>query len=145
MKRRNSAFPKVTITSLLEVTHDLWLDCLALSHDLWLDFALQITPKSLSASLLLSPSVSLSHTDFPICSQFVFNVFSMCPALVSFLPCHQIKLFLQLSYVPSISLIHFAKCSWCSSQSSHSLPGLFLQFLCILILFPIAPQLLLRR
>jgi hypothetical protein len=46
--------------------------------------------------------VLLSHTYFPICSQFVFNVFSMCSVVVSFLPCRQIKLFLQFSYVPSI-------------------------------------------
>jgi hypothetical protein len=44
--------------------------------------------------------VLLLHTYFPICSQFVFNVFSMCPAIVSIVPCRQIKLFLQFSYVP---------------------------------------------
>jgi hypothetical protein len=164
MKRRNSAFPKVTITLLLEVTHVLWLDCFALSQDLWLDFALQMTSKSLSFSLLLSPSVSVSHV-LPHMStiEFIFvllshthtspyvpSLFSMCspcvPAVVSFLPCRQIKrsysshMFLKfLSYtLPNVPgalprvPIH-----------SHSFPGLFLQFLRILMLFPIAPQLLL--
>lgn len=135
MKRRNSAFPKVTITSLLEVTHVLWLDFFALSHDLWLDFALQITPKSLSVSLLLSPSVSLSHIlphmftidfifvllshilphMFPICFQCVLHVFCCC--ILFALPPNQAVLTVLI----------------CSFNFSHTLCQMFL------VLFPEFP------
>ncbi len=118
MKRRNSAFPKVTITLLLEVTHVLWLDFFALSHDLWLDFALQITPKSLSVSLLLSPSVSLSHIlrhMFPICFQCVLHV-----------SCHCILFALLPNQAVLTVLI-------CSLNFSHTLCQMFL------VLFPEFP------
>ncbi len=61
---------------------------------------------SLSLSSCLLPS--LTHTYFPIRSQFVFNVFSMCPAIVSFLPCLAFNVFSMcpaiVSFLPCLAL-----------------------------------------
>ncbi len=136
MKRRNSAFPKVTITLLLEVTHVSSLDCFALSHDLWLDFALQIAPKSLSVSLLMSPSVSLSH----ILPHMSHNRVYICAPLTHILP-HMFPICFQCVLHVSCCCILFAlppnqavlTVLICSLNFSHTLCQMFL------VLFPEFP------
>ncbi len=145
----------MTITLLLEVTHVLWLDIFALSHDLRLDFVLQFTPKSLSVSPPVSFCLSLSHilphmstiefvfvllshTYFPICSQFVFNVFSMCQCcciLFALLPNQAVLTVLICSFnfsqytLPNVPgalprvPIHSQGCSCSSYRSSCCVPN----------------------
>jgi len=137
MKRRNSAFPKVTIT-LFTWSHTCfvtWLFCTFTWFVAWF-CTLQIAPKSLSLSLLMSPTVSLSH----ILPHMSHNRVYICATLTHILP-HMFPICFQCVLHVSCCCILFAlppnqavlTVLICSLNFSHTLCQMFL------VLFPEFP------